>query len=243
MVLLALAILLVSMCKIACRDTWSSETKGNYIQQQWTVEDPDFIDANFEIYNIWSAPKDNSAYFYGNFYDSTMIGTGNKTILFNLIPYPYGSDWYENRELYFTGYVRGKAIWKYSFININSTISWFSPKIDITIDKIILKIGSYPNLYISIKSINNSLLCIVNFQTFSLSLCYLLNVRYIFSIVPISNTVALYLFKYVPKNSNFEYPVAMKTDFNNEFLKPTFSVIKVDSLKIENFIGDYIQNK
>ena len=127
---LALAIFLVSLCRAANGYDLESQTNNNYIQRQLTVNAREYADVNFEIYNIWSVPRDNRAYFYGNFYDSTIFGTENNMMLFNIIPYSYGNDCSENSEFYFTGSIGSKIIWKYFFNYDNSTISWFTPKTD-----------------------------------------------------------------------------------------------------------------
>ena len=192
MVSLGLVIFIFSLCKVANGSIWNYETISNYIEQQWTVTDTSFIDVNFEIFNIWSAPKDKRTYFYGKFDDLTIIGTERSMMLFNIIPYPDGNDWFENSVLYFTGSIGTKVIWKYSLISFNM-ISWLIPTSDIVLNKIILKMIDDSNIYASITSANLNLLCKINYEAFESfsSTCIKIEYKSIFSIVPISNTSVL----------------------------------------------------
>ena len=239
MVPLALAIFLVSLCRAANEYDWESQTESNYIQRQLTANATEFVDVNFEIYNIWSVPKDNRAYFYGNFYDSTIIGTENKMMLFNIIPYSYGNDWRENSEFYFTGYIGSKIIWKYSLNNDNNTISWFTPKTDSVLNKIIIKIGSFQNLYLSITTAVSSSLCKVNIETFSLSFWIKFSPHSVFSIVPIPNDGALYLLKILSKNDGHEYPAAIETYFRDNSTQTILFNSTQDNANVQNIDGDY----
>ena len=239
MVPLVLAIFLVSLCRTANGYDLESQTESNYIQRQLTVNVSEIVDVNFEIYNIWSVPKDNRAYFYGNFYDSTIIGTESNMMLFNIIPYSYGNDWSENSEFYFTGYIGSKAIWKYSLNYYNNTISWFTPKTDSILNKIIIKIGSFPNLFLSITTVISTLLCKVNIETFARSYCIRLNIQSIFSIVPIPNNGALYFLKILSKNDGNEYPAAFETYFKINYIQTSMFNSTQDKTSVQNIDGDY----
>ena len=239
---LTLAIFIVSLCRAANGYNLESQTESNYIQRQLIVNATEIVDVNFEIYNIWSVPKDKRAYFYGNFYDSTIIGTESSMMLFNIIPYSYGNDWNENNELYFAGYIGGKIIWKYSLNNDNNTISWFIPKTDSILNKIVLKIGSSLNLFLSITTVISTSLCKVNIETFSLSPWIKFSPHSVFSIVPIPNNGALYLLKILSKNDEYEYPAALETYFYDNSTQTSMFNSTQDNASVQNIDGDYTVN-